>query len=175
MPKQLLTTPRSRPSATQRRHPTMPSIPREQTIYLPGAAKQTKCIIRKRSKNFQVVDGVLRYKGKGGLRQVKHFCRSSPIRSLHWKHNLNCRVDINVLQVVSDSRTKRSILEPSHNEMVGGCHFGRDMSAAKVSARYYWKTINGDVADWVCYYVTSWLYAVVHCLVISRIPILIPM
>ena len=41
-------------------------------------------------------------------------------------------------------------MEACHNDAVGGCHFGRDKTAAKVSARYYWKSINNDVADWVC-------------------------
>ena len=30
------------------------------------ATKQEICIIRKRAKNFQLLDGVLHYKGKGG-------------------------------------------------------------------------------------------------------------
>ena len=35
------------------------------------ATKQEKCTIRKRAKNFQLLDGVLHYKGKrGSLRQV---------------------------------------------------------------------------------------------------------
>ena len=55
------------------------------------------------------------------------------------------------MQVVSDSKTKLKILEVCHNDSVGGCHFGWDITAAKVSARYYWKTINQDVADWVCF------------------------
>ena len=33
------------------------------------ATKQDKCVIRKRSKNF---DGILHYNGRGGLQQVKH-------------------------------------------------------------------------------------------------------
>ena len=35
---------------------------------------------------------------------------------------------------------------------------------AKVSARYYWKTTNNDVADWVCYNVTA---AIVQCRAMS--------
>ena len=55
------------------------------------------------------------------------------------------------MQVVSDNGTKKRILEACHDDAVGGCHFGRDKTAAEVSARYYWKTINIDVADWVRY------------------------
>ena len=55
------------------------------------------------------------------------------------------------MQVVSDSRTKLKILEACHNDSLGGCHFRRDKTAAKISARYYWKTINQDAADWVCF------------------------
>ena len=41
------------------------------------------------------------------------------------------------IQVVSDNRTKRKILETCYNDAVGGCHFGRDKTATKVSVRYY--------------------------------------
>ena len=42
-----------------------------QGLYPLEATKQEKSIIRKRSKNFSLLDGVLYYKGKGGsLRQV---------------------------------------------------------------------------------------------------------
>ena len=48
------------------------------------------------------------------------------------------------IQVVSDNGTKQKILEACHNDAVGGYHFGRDKTAAKVSARYYWKTLSND-------------------------------
>ena len=48
-----------------------------------------------------------------------------------------------------------TILKACHNETVGSCPFGQDKVASKVSARYYWKTMNNDVADWVCYNVTA--------------------
>ena len=51
------------------------------------------------------------------------------------------------MQVVSDNGTKMRFLEACHDDAVGGCHFGRDKTAAKVFARYYWTTINNDVAD----------------------------
>ena len=35
--------------------------------YPPGSSKQEKCIIRKRAKNFKIVDGILHYKGKEGI------------------------------------------------------------------------------------------------------------
>ena len=38
--------------------------------YPAGASKLEKAVIRKRAKNFQIVDGILHYKGKDGLRQV---------------------------------------------------------------------------------------------------------
>ena len=73
--------------------------------------------------------------------------------------------------MVSDNGTKRKILEACHNDAVGGCHFGRDKTAAKVSALYYWKTLSNDVADWVryvaivdpmheCMYIYTYLYYV---------------
>ena len=86
--------------------------------YPPGSSKQEKYIIRKRAKNFLIVDGILYY--KEGIRQV-----------------------------VTENKTKRKILEACHNDTVGGCHFGRDKTFAKVSARYYWKGIKQDVNDWV--------------------------
>ena len=75
---------------------------------------------RKRAKNFQIVDGILHYKGKDGLRQV-----------------------------VTDAKTKQKILEACHDDRVGGCHFGRDKTAVKVTVRYYWKGIIQDVDTWV--------------------------
>ena len=74
--------------------------------YPHGSNKQEKCIIRKRAKNFQIVDGIFHYKGKEGIRQV-----------------------------VTEKKTKRKILEACHNDTVGGCHFGRDKTFAKVSTR----------------------------------------
>lgn len=87
-----------------------------------GANKQEKAIIRKRAKHYQKVDGILHYKGKDGLRQV-----------------------------ITDVQTKRKILEACHDDKVGGCHFGRDKTAAKVSARYYWRGIIQDVETWVSF------------------------
>ena len=56
------------------------------------------------------------------------------------------------MQVVSYSSTKLKILEACPNDIVGGCHFGQDITGAKISAQYYWKTINQNIADdWVCY------------------------
>lgn len=47
--------------------------------YPQGASKSEKSILRRMSKKFQVVDGILHYKGKEGqLRQVK-------CRLLSWK------------------------------------------------------------------------------------------
>ena len=45
-----------------------------QHCYPPDSTKQDKYIIGKRAKIFQLIDGVLHYKGKGGsLRQVSNF------------------------------------------------------------------------------------------------------
>ena len=88
--------------------------------YPAGASKLEKAVIRKRAKNFQIVDGILHYKGKDGLRQV-----------------------------VTDAKTKEKILEACHDDPVGGCHFGRDKTTAKVTTRYYWKGIIQDVDTWV--------------------------
>lgn len=89
-------------------------------IYPAGSSKQDKCIIRKRARNFKLIDGVLHYQGKEGPRQV-----------------------------VTEMKAKRQILEACHDDLVGGCHFGRDKTFAKVSARFYWKGIKEDVNDWV--------------------------
>ena len=53
-------------------------------------------------------------------------------------------------QVVTDKKMKQKILEACHDDRVGGCHFGRDKTAAKVGSRYYWKGIIEDVNLWVC-------------------------
>ena len=92
-------------------------------MYPIGATKQEKAVVRKRAKKFHMVDGFLHYnKGKEGLRQV-----------------------------VTETKMKRKILEACRDDRVGGgCHFGRDKTAAKVGARYYWKGIIQDVESWVC-------------------------
>ena len=69
---------------------------------------------------FKLIDGVLHYKRKEEPRQV-----------------------------VTEIKTKRQILEACHDDRVGGCHFERDKTLAKVSARFYWKGIKEDVSDWV--------------------------
>ena len=51
--------------------------------------------------------------------------------------------------MITSSEVKSKILEACHDERVGGCHFGRDKTAFKVSQRFYWKRINQDVEDWV--------------------------
>ena len=37
------------------------------------------------------------------------------------------------MQVVSDNGTKMRILKACHDDAVGGCHFGRDKTAANLS------------------------------------------
>ena len=54
-------------------------------------------------------------------------------------------------QVITDVETKCKILEACHDDRVGGCHFGRDKTGSKVSARFYWKGIQKDVAHWVMF------------------------
>ena len=41
------------------------------------------------------------------------------------------------------------ILEACHDDRVGGCHFGRDRTIDKVTARYYWEGIYRDTEEWV--------------------------
>ena len=93
-------------------------LPSERTVS-PGSTKQDKCIIRKRAKNFKLIDRVLHYQGK-----------EEP-----W-------------QVVTKIMTKRQILEACYDNRVGVCNFGCDKNFAKVSARFYWNGIKEDVNDW---------------------------
>ena len=51
--------------------------------------------------------------------------------------------------MVVELSMKKRILESCHNDMLGGCHFGRDKTAAKVTSRFYWKGMNKDIDDWV--------------------------
>ena len=106
--------------------------------YPDQATKQDKTTIRKRAKKFKVVDGVLHYIGdKEVLRQVHALC------------SLADYVYDN-FQVIVDEKLKEQILEACHNDRVGGCHFGRDRTSDKVTARYYWLVINKYVENWVC-------------------------
>ncbi len=40
-------------------------------------------------------------------------------------------------------------MEACHDNLVGGCHFGRDRTLDKVTSRYYWKNINKYTDEWV--------------------------
>ena len=54
-----------------------------------------------------------------------------------------------LMQVIRDRTTKIRILEACHDDRVGGCHFGRDRTIDKITARYYWKCIYKDTEEWV--------------------------
>ena len=148
-------------------------------------------------KKFQVVDGILCYKGKGQLRQVNcrllswkvvgfsfsmvdfvHQLVEEACGGLHvlesilngkcisWWDSGNgsykpwlllCCSTCCVWQMVINSDTKSKILEACHNDRVGGCHFGHDKTAFKVSQRYYWTRINSDVDDWVWHKMRSYI------------------
>ena len=54
-----------------------------------------------------------------------------------------------LMQVIRDRTTKIRILEACHDDRVGGCHFGRDRTIDKITARYYWKGIYKDTEEWV--------------------------
>ena len=71
---------------------------------------------------MQVIDGVLHYISKEGPRQV-----------------------------IGDASIKKKIVESCHNDKLGGCHFGCDKTAVKVTARFYWKGMNQDIDNWVRY------------------------
>ena len=45
-----------------------------QSLYPLESTKEEKCVIRKRSQNFQLVYGVLHHKGKGGSLQQVSSC-----------------------------------------------------------------------------------------------------
>ena len=50
------------------------------------------------------------------------------------------------LKVVTD-RQKTQVLEGYHSSELGGGHFGRDKTLAKVSERYYWLGMVHDVKN----------------------------
>ena len=50
------------------------------------------------------------------------------------------------VQVVTESQ-KRQVLEGCHSDELGGGHFGRDKTLAKVSERYYWLGMVNDVKE----------------------------
>ena len=125
--------------------------------YPVNTTKAEKGVIRKRSKNFSIIEGVLHYSGKSGLRQVR------PCISIIMLCHLlisSCMQVLTIVQVVTELQTKCRIVEACHDDKVGGCHFGRDKTADKVSSRFYWKRINSDVDDWVRYtYIFELVYS----------------
>ena len=50
------------------------------------------------------------------------------------------------VQAVTESQ-KRQVLEGCHSDELGGGHFGRDKTLAKVSERYYWLGMVNDVKE----------------------------
>ena len=83
-----------------------------------------------------------------------------------------------------ETHRKQLILEACHDNLIGGCHFGRDKTVDKVSSRFFWKGIHKDVEKWVsstfasthfCVYIAVLLYFIIinykqvqHCEVCQR-------
>ena len=78
-----------------------------------------------------------------------------------------------VNKAIRVAKTKRKIMEACHDDKVGGCHFGRDKTASKVSTQYYWKGIMQDVETWVCllYFSVALLISmfILYCIYVGEI------
>ena len=103
--------------------------------------KQAKNSLRKRAKNFQAKILVARY-----IRAcIMLHCFWQVIDGvLHYTASKE-----EPRQVVVELSMNKRILESCHNDMLGGCHFGRNKTAAKVTSRFYWKGMNKDIDEWV--------------------------
>ena len=59
--------------------------------------------------------------------------------------------------------TKAKVLEACHNDRVGGgCHFGRDKTAFKVSQTFYWKRLNGRLGRFVIHMTIMIITVLMH-------------
>ena len=59
-------------------------------------------------------------------------------------NNNNCYTLPSICRL-SLTGVQHKIIDACHDDTVGGCHFGRDKTVDKVTSRYYWKKIYGDV------------------------------
>ena len=78
----------------------------EETIYIECENYLKKCGYPAGASKLEIVDGILHYKGKHGLRQV-----------------------------VTGAKTIQKILEACRGDWVGRCHFGQDKMPTKVTVR----------------------------------------
>lgn len=71
-------------------------------------------------------------------------------REIHITHrgvmNKTCKLMLISIQVVAETQ-KMQALEGCHSDKLGGGHFGRDKSLAKIAERYYWAGMADDVQE----------------------------
>jgi len=89
--------------------------------YPEGLSKHEKRRLRERCESFSVTEGVLMHKGHKGK----------------------------LARVVVDVQEKDRIVSTLHCSGVGGSHFGQSATIAKVTDRFWWKSVTFDVRDYV--------------------------
>ena len=94
--------------------------------YAPGMTKGQKANIRKKSKNFILINGALYYK----------------------KCNKNNLPDLN-LKVITDPSEKKKIIERCHVPNGIDGHFGQKKTLSALSNTYYWLGQSNDVKKYV--------------------------
>ena len=50
---------------------------------------------------------------------------------------------------ISDKKVQQEIIESVHDNVAGGCHFGRDKSREKIVRRYFWHGQYEDVDSYI--------------------------
>ena len=87
--------------------------------------KQEKRLLRQKASSFLVVNDVLMHKGRTteGLQIVA--------------------------QVLVGNEGKERVLKMYHDDVIGGCHTGQNATLRKISERYWWRSMSGDVRDHV--------------------------
>ena len=81
--------------------------------------KDKKRRLREKASSFTVVDRILYHLGHGGKKQ----------------------------KVVVGDEEKLKIIQDLHSNVVGGCHFGSNATIAKVSERFWWRSMSADIRD----------------------------
>ena len=117
----------------------------------------------RRSKSFLVRDGLLYYIDKRRHASLQVSWSASEVAS-----DMD---SVFFLQVITTSQ-KEQVLEGCHSQGLGGGHFGRDKTLAKLSERYYWVGMVDDVKEFCrtcdkCQWANKWVSYVIIVLSLS--------
>ena len=113
------------------------------SIFPVGFGKNEKLALRKRSKFFQVVDGILHYVGgkSGELNKASLACNN----------NMTCLFFFFLEKkeaprlVIEDKEKRKKIISSIHDTS----HLGIHRTKSMITSKYYWPGMSKDIADYV--------------------------